>query len=435
MNGVPAEVEYGFPAPLWRAIARLRPPLPRWRSPLRGPWLTSVLGLALLAGLPIVIVTGLLSYMAYGPQLGGAIPGDVGWLRLPSFDWPTRPSWLHRLNQGLHVGLGLVLVPLVLAKLWSVIPQLFAWPPVRSIAHALERVTLLLLVGSILFEIVTGVLNIQYDYAFGFSFYSAHYVGAWVFIGAFVSHVVVMLPRALRGARSRSLRAELRTPLAATEPEQDDGSGLVAQDPAPPTVSRRGALAVVGGGMLLVGGLTLGQTLGDAVRGTAFLLPRGRTTAAADGGPNDFPVNKTFAASRIAPSDVGAGWRLELAGAGTRTLDLPELAALEQHTARLPLSCVEGWSTVQDWTGVRLRDLAALAGVPEPVSAVVRSVEDGAQSALNPGQVLDPDSLLALRVNGADLSPDHGFPARVIVPALPAVKCTKWVRAIEFRSA
>jgi DMSO/TMAO reductase YedYZ molybdopterin-dependent catalytic subunit len=69
------------------------------------------------------------------------------------------------------------------------------------------------------------------------------------------------------------------------------------------------------------------------------------------------------------------------------------------------------------------------------VSAVVRSVEDGAQSALNPGQVLDPDSLLALRVNGADLSPDHGFPARVIVPALPAVKCTKWVRAIEFRSA
>jgi DMSO/TMAO reductase YedYZ molybdopterin-dependent catalytic subunit len=334
----------------------------------------------------------------------------------------------------LHVGLGLVLIPLVLAKLWSVIPQLFAWPPVRSIAHAAERVTLLLLVGSILFEIVTGVLNIQYDYAFGFSFYSAHYVGAWVFIGAFVSHVVVMLPRALRGARSRSLRTELRTPLAATVPEQDDGSGLVAEDPSPPTVSRRGALALVGGGMLLVGGLTLGQTVGDAVRGTAFLLPRGRTTAAADGGPNDFPVNKTFAASRIAPADVGADWRLELAGDGSRTLDLAELAALEQHTARLPLSCVEGWSTVQDWTGVRLRDLAVLAGVPEPVSAVVRSVEEGAQSALNPGQVLDPDSLLALRVNGADLSPDHGFPARIIVPALPAVKCTKWVRSIEFRS-
>ena len=77
-----------------------------------------------------MIVTGLLDYVAYGP--GQAIPGDVGLLRLPGFDWPTRPSWLFRLTQGLHVGLGLVLVPVVLAKLWSVIPKLFAWPPARS---------------------------------------------------------------------------------------------------------------------------------------------------------------------------------------------------------------------------------------------------------------------------------------------------------------
>jgi DMSO/TMAO reductase YedYZ molybdopterin-dependent catalytic subunit len=85
---------------------------------------------------------------------------------------------------------------------------------------------------------------------------------------------------------------------------------------------------------------------------------------------------------------------------------------------------------------VRLRDLAALAGTPQPASAVVRSLEQGpfAQAALNAGQVLDPDSLLALRVNGADLSPDHGFPARIIVPAMPGVRCTKWVRTIEFRS-
>jgi DMSO/TMAO reductase YedYZ molybdopterin-dependent catalytic subunit len=426
---------FGFPAPLWRLIARRRPPLPRWRSPLRGPWLTSVLGLVLLAGLPVVIVTGLLSYVAYGPQLGGAIPGDVGLLHLPSVDWPTRPSWLYRLTQGLHVGLGLVLVPVVLAKLWSVVPRLFAWPPVRSLAQAAERLTLLLLVGGILFEIVTGVLNIQYDYAFGFSFYAAHYAGAWVFLGAFVAHVALKLPHALRGARSRSLRRELRTPLAATTPEADDGSGLVAPHPAPPTMSRRGALALVGGGALLVAGLTAGQTVGDAVRGTAFLLPRGRTTADADGGPNDFPVNKTFAASRLTAAAVGTGWSLQLTGEGGRELDRAALAALEQHTAQLPIACVEGWSTTQAWSGVRLRDLAALAGIPDPASAVVRSLEDGAQAALTAGQVLDPDSLLALRVNGADLAPDHGFPARIIVPALPGVHCTKWVRSIEFRRA
>ncbi len=61
-----------------------------WRSPLRGTWLTSVFGSVLLVGLPIVILTGLMSYIAYGPQFGQAIPGDVGYLHLPFFDWPTR---------------------------------------------------------------------------------------------------------------------------------------------------------------------------------------------------------------------------------------------------------------------------------------------------------------------------------------------------------
>jgi DMSO/TMAO reductase YedYZ molybdopterin-dependent catalytic subunit len=431
------EPEYGFPAPLWRAIERARPPLPRWRSPLRGPWLTSVMGVVLLVGLALVIVTGLLSYIAYGPQLGQAIPPDVGALRLPIFDWPTRPSWLYRLTQGVHVGLGMVLVPVVLAKLWSVLPKLFAWPPVRSIAKVLERLSLLLLVGSILFEIVTGLLNIQYDYVFGFSFYAAHYTGAWIFIGAFVAHVALKLPRAVRTLRSRSVRTELRTPLAATLPEDDDGSGLVAEHPARPTMSRRGALALVGGGALLVAGLSVGQTVGGLLRPTALLLPRGRTTAAADGGPNDFPVNRTFVSSGIDVTSTGDGWRVELAGAHPRQLDGTALAALPQHTAQLPIACVEGWSTVQTWSGVRLRDLAALAGVPEPASALVSSLEEGpfARAALTSGQVLDPDSLLALRVNGAELGLDHGYPARVIVPALPGVHCTKWVRSIEFRSA
>ena len=258
---------------------RRTPPVPRFRSPLRGPWLTSVFGAVLLLGLPLVIVTGLLDYIAYGQ--GQAIPGDVGLLRLPGFDWPTRPSWLFRLTQGLHVGLGLVLVPVVLAKLWSVIPRLFALPPVRSIAHALERGTLLLLVGGILFEIVTGLLNIQYDYVFGFSFYAAHYVGAWVFIGAFAAHVVLKLPHMVRGLRSRSLRAELRVPTSQTRPEEpDDDLGLVSEQSGPATMSRRGALALVGGGSLLVAVLTAGQTLGGPLRGLAVLLPRGRNSAA-----------------------------------------------------------------------------------------------------------------------------------------------------------
>lgn len=108
--------DYGFPKVLWRNVDKHPPPggvhhLRRWRSPLRGPWLTSVFGLVLLITLPIVVITGLLSYIAYGPpQFGQAIPVDVGLLKLPTFDWPTDPSWLYRLTQGLHVGLGLILI-------------------------------------------------------------------------------------------------------------------------------------------------------------------------------------------------------------------------------------------------------------------------------------------------------------------------------------
>jgi DMSO/TMAO reductase YedYZ molybdopterin-dependent catalytic subunit len=279
---------YGFPSVLWRGIAERRPAVLsriRWRSPLRGPWLTSVFGAVLLAALPVVVLTGLLSYIAYGPRFGQAYPVHVGWLRLPGFDWPTRPVWLYRLTQGLHVGLGLVIIPVVLAKLWSVIPRLFVWPPARSLAQVLERVTLLMLVGGILFEIVTGILNIQYDYIFGFSFYTAHYFGAWVFIAGFACHLCLKLPTMVRSLRSRSMRSVLGTSRADTVPEPPDPTGLVALNPDPPTLSRRGALALVGGGTLLVAVLTAGQTLGGFTRGAALLLPRGRSYG---NGPNDF---------------------------------------------------------------------------------------------------------------------------------------------------
>ncbi len=430
---------YGFPVRLWRSLERHRPPgLPTgraWRSPLRGPWLTSVFGLTLLISLPLVILTGLLDFIAYAPQFGQAYPTGVGWLRLPLFDWPTRPAWLFQLTQGLHVTLGIVLIPIVLAKLWSVVPKLFIWPPARSIAEALERLSLLLLVGGVLFEIVTGVLNIQYDYVFGFDFYTAHYFGAWIFTAAFLVHVGIKLPRMVSALRSRSIRGELRTSTVDSRAEPPDPDGLVPTEPGPPSISRRGALALVGGGALLLAVLTVGQTIGDAARRTALLLPRGRSYG---NGPGDFQINRTANAAGITTAATGTAWRLSLLGGGQPvTLDRARLAAMTQHTVTLPIACVEGWSTTQTWTGVRLRDLAVLAGVPDPHSAHVRSLEKAGlfnQATLQRNQLLHPDALLALRVNGIALPTDHGYPARVIVPALPGVHCTKWVTSIEFRT-
>lgn len=156
-------------------------------------------------------------------------------------------------------------------------------------------------------------------------------------------------------------------------------------------------------------------------------------------GPNDFPINRTADAAGISPGVTGDRWRLTLSG-GTEDVELDRAAllALPQHTAVLPIACVEGWSTTQTWTGVRLRDLAVLAGASAVEGADVRSLEESGAfntSALNAGQASHEDALLALRVNGADLSLDHGFPARVIVPAMPGVLNTKWVTAISFRSA
>ncbi len=409
-----------------------------WRSPIRGPWLTSVFGLVLLVGLPVLFVTGALSYAAYNPDLGALNDQtpDKGPLGFYLFDWPTHPAWLYRLTQGVHVTLGVILVPVLLAKLWSVFPKLFAWPPVRSVAHALERLSLLMLVGGAGFEFVTGILNIQLHYVFPGSFYTLHFYGAWVFIAAFGVHVVLKTGAMVRALRSRPLMRELRTGLAATRPEPPDGTGLVAVAPAAPTTSRRGALALVGGGSLALFVVTAGQSLGGGLRSTALLAPHNRDPGE---GPNGFQVNKTAASVGITAQLVGPDWRLELHGAAEPSvLTREQLLALPQWSARLPIACVEGWSTPdQHWSGLRLADLAALAGLPGAAAVLVESVQPpGPYTSvlLRGNQIHDRRSLLALRVNGAELSLDHGYPARIIVPANPGVNNTKWVGRLTFRT-
>lgn len=406
-----------------------------FRSPLRGPWLTAVLGLVLLVGITMLFLTGLFSYAAYDPRLpGNDKTPHKGALGFYLFTWPTHPVWLYRLNQGVHVTLGLVLIPVLLAKLWSVIPKLFESPPVRSPAHLLERLSLLLLVGGALFEFVTGLLDVQYWYAFPGSFYTLHFYGAWVFVAALTAHVSLRFGRMLAGLRSRSFREVLATDTAHTVADPPDADHLVSPNPAPATMSRRGALGLVGAGSLAILAATVGESIGGPLRSTALLAPRGQDPGT---GPNGFQVNKTAAERHITDDMVGVGWRLQLRGGSTPiAFTRAELLQMPQHTSHLPIACVEGWSTDnQRWTGIRLRDLAALAGVPNPAYVYVESLQrTGAfgTAALARNQILDTDSLLALRVNGVDLSMDHGFPARVIVPASPGVHNTKWVSRMTF---
>jgi DMSO/TMAO reductase YedYZ molybdopterin-dependent catalytic subunit len=392
-----------------------------------------VLALVLLVGLLVLIVTGLLSYAAYDPRLGGSndqTPQAGVLAQYIWFDWFTSPSWLYRVNQGTHVLLGLALIPVVLGKLWSVAPKLFEWPPVKSPAQALERLSILLIVGSILFLMVTGAMNVQYDYAWGFSFYTGHFYAAWVFIAAFAAHVGLKLPTMLRSLRGTSYWG---VDTASTVPEPRDPDHLVSPDPLPASMSRRGALAVVGGSSLALLALSVGQSV-DPLRRTALLSPRGRDTG---DGPNDFQVNTTFGEIGVDPTETGSSWRLRISGPTGEQVALrrDELLTMELREEELPIACVEGWSTSQRWTGVRLQDLAALVGGQDADSVFVESLQRGgafSTMSLTGKQIRADKTLLALKVNGVDLSLDHGFPARMIIPAAPGVRNTKWVSRLTF---
>lgn len=344
------------------------------------------LGLWLGVGFVVCFVTGLVSH---------AIQQPPAW-----FLWPTRPVTLYRLTQGVHVFTGLACVPLLLAKLWAVYPSLWTWPPVRSILHGLERAALLPLVAGSLFQLFTGLVNIAYWYPFAFFFPRAHYWTAWVTIGALLVHVVAKWAR-------------IRSGLTAPEPTAEPGE-----------VSRRAFLTSVG----VATGLVVATTVGSAVRplrSLALLAPR-----RPDIGPQGLPVNKSAIAARVVDRASDPAYRLRVEGPVPLSLSYADLRALPQHVAALPIACVEGWSADATWTGVRVRDLLARAGIPADAQVRVESLQPHGvyrTSLLLPHQWRDPLCLLALHLHGAPLHLDHGYPCRLVAPNRPGVMNTKWV--------
>ncbi len=391
-------------------VRLLRRPLPRpperWRrGPFRSgasaangrsPRLTSQLGLALGSCFVVCFATGILSHLIQHPP---------NW-----FWWPSRPVGLYRATQGLHVATGLAIVPLLSAKLWSVYPKLFTWPPARDVMHALERVAVLLLAAGGLFQMVSGLLNITYWYsAMPFAFLAGHYWGAWLVMGALLIHVAVKLP---------TIREALSRP------------GVIAEV-ASVQLSRRRVLSAVAATMTVVTVTTVGQTV-VTLRGLALLAPR-----RPDIGPQAVPVNTSAVAAGVVDRLADPAYRLVITSPrGRRELSLADLVAMPQTAAELPIACVEGWSATAVWTGVRIADLIALVGAPPTSTVTVVSLQQGGnhQSLLQPPHTRDPLTLLALQLNGTRLHPDHGYPARLIAPNRPGTLQTKWVAELRVLS-
>ncbi|MFJ6934735.1 molybdopterin-dependent oxidoreductase [Streptomyces sp. NPDC101132] len=371
------------------------------RGPFAGPLhdarTATALGRWLGVALAVCFLTGLVSHFLQQPP---------PWL-LPHL--PSRPSWGYRLTQGLHVAVGLAAIVLLFAKLWAVYPRLFVWPPFRSVRHAVERLSVAVLVAAGVFEVLTGLLNIAEWYPWPFSFVPVHYAVAWVVAGSVLLHVAVKAPE-IRAHWSRRSPGTLSLP-----DEERDGP------------DRRALLLGVGAAVGAVTVTTVGQSF-TPLGALDLLAPRHPGY-----GPQGVPVNRTARAAGVTAAAV-RGWRLEVLGPEPYGLTLAELAALPQHRVRLPIACVEGWSVDAHWTGVRIRDLLARAGAPRGSGLRVVSLEvAGAYRVTDMGREYadDPLTLLALRLNGEVLSADHGHPARIIAPNRPGVLQTKWVTRLE----
>ncbi len=354
----------------------------------------ALLGISLGVCFLTCFLTGLITQFAQHPL-------DLGFLSMPA-----SPGWLYRVTQGTHVATGTLAIPLLLAKLWTVYPQLFAWPPVRDVAHALERISLMPLVAGGIFQLSTGIANGAHWRPWRFDFPLVHYWTAWIVIGALVVHV---------GAKWTITRRSLgRT---ARHRPQAAGTGL----------DRRGFLTAVAAAAGLVTLTTIGQTL-RPLRRLALLAPR-----RPDAGPQGIPVNKSASGAGVVELATDLGFRLVVEGRVARRLELSrtQLLALPQHSAHLAIACVEGWSSAAVWSGVPVRDLVELAGGdPERSTVVVHSLQQGSaysSSQLNEPHVRDRDTLLALAVHGEPLHVDHGYPCRLIAPNRPGVQQTKWV--------
>jgi DMSO/TMAO reductase YedYZ molybdopterin-dependent catalytic subunit len=107
---------------------------------------------------------------------------------------------------------------------------------------------------------------------------------------------------------------------------------------------------------------------------------------------------------------------------------------MTQHQVDLPIACVEGWSQMASWRGVRLRDLLDAVGAHPDEDLRLTSLEKkGGFRVTEMGHefVQDDLTLVALELNGGSLDLDHGFPARMIAPGRPGVLQTKWLSKLE----
>lgn len=131
-----------------------------------------------------------------------------------------------------------------------------------------------------------------------------------------------------------------------------------------------------------------------------------------------------------------AKWRLDIFGLVQHEVSLTweEFLALPRTQVFADFHCVTRWSRLDNtWTGVAVSTLLELAGGVKPEAKFVGALgyDYGWTTNLPIADFLSADALVAIEHDGQPLSPEHGGPARLIVPQLYAWKSAKWLGGIE----
>ena len=129
-------------------------------------------------------------------------------------------------------------------------------------------------------------------------------------------------------------------------------------------------------------------------------------------------------------------WRLKIDGLVDKpaSLSFDEIRSLPHKIQAKTFICVEGWGLDnQKWEGVHLKEIFSKVKI-NPKAKFVTFVATGGQyrDSLSIKEALEPDTMLAYRVNDKELPPENGFPLRLIIPRMYAYKGVKWVEKIVF---
>jgi DMSO/TMAO reductase YedYZ molybdopterin-dependent catalytic subunit len=128
-------------------------------------------------------------------------------------------------------------------------------------------------------------------------------------------------------------------------------------------------------------------------------------------------------------------WTLFVGGmvSRPRTFTLGELMRLSRTDIRIEHHCVEGWSAIQSWHGVLLRDLAEVVGADLRAQFVdFHSFDAGYHSSWDRESALHAQTLLAYGVHGEPLTPEHGAPLRLYSPVKLGYKNVKYLTEVKF---